>query len=241
MCRSIYNTITFSIPSMCFTLLLPLLLRTFSDDARALLNRMISFDPRHRPTFEDLELAAQGNTHDTSLKWLSGEGVCTLSDLYEELHERICGQSPGEMQVFINTKAKWKKVNTHMRAVMGFASTGKRCSSSSPGPASAKRSSSYQPTEKDDEDVGSSSEEPTDLPSLEEREMFSTATETMLSESAKDPMKRPVMGWGLHLVDVSKPALDEFLSSLSNELKSVLCEVGTLLFWFVSRYDLTCG
>jgi serine/threonine protein kinase len=60
-----------------------------SEEAKKLLNRMLSYDPEYRPTFSEL-LDAMYGRGDNSLQWLSGlKGTCSLEELYEELHERI--------------------------------------------------------------------------------------------------------------------------------------------------------
>ena len=97
-----------------------------SAPCRKLLSAMLHPNPDERPTFEQLLSARKCNVDDSTnrLAWLSlGNDICSLHELYHELHDRIGG---GDIDAFVNTEQKWIKVLRTLSAARAFKASGNR-------------------------------------------------------------------------------------------------------------------
>jgi serine/threonine protein kinase len=87
----------------------------FDDCTIKFLNRLLSYCPKNRPTFQELYLAMRGDIIDDSLLWLSSTEVCTISELETELNQRIPNVAAKSVH-FFQPKLLWKKVRNVTRA-----------------------------------------------------------------------------------------------------------------------------
>jgi len=88
-------------------------------EAKLLINRLCSYDPCHRPSFQELEDAMWGRNNDRSLSWIASTDVCTINELFLELQ----GRTPKIQRTFVryvDSKKLWNKVRILACSVKSF-------------------------------------------------------------------------------------------------------------------------